>query len=181
MSIIFLAVAFLGPLALGIWGFRSRIESSDTASDTDGTFACHAPWALVVNSAVVYALAYNLTFLLQELSLVIPKAICGLQPILYHNNHRWLVADPIADLLQGSGALGALISGLVFLGILSRQSKSRGLFKLFSIWMVYQGLSQSLHQFASVVLNPDGDVADAFRDRQEISWTIWGPSVPHIG
>jgi hypothetical protein len=160
VSILLLTVAFIGPLVLGICGSRG-LSVAGKHKHTDENSACGAPWVLVINSAVLYALAYNLTFLLQELSLVIPKAIYGLQPILYHNNHRWLGSDPIEDLLQGSGALATLISGLLFCGILSRQSKSQSLFKLFSIWMVYQGLTQSLHQFAFVVLNPDGDVADA--------------------
>lgn len=97
MSILLLTVVFIGPLALGIW--RSRGPNAAVEhKDTDEKTGCRAPWALVVNSAVLYALAYNLTFLLQELSLVVPKAICGLKPILYHNNHRWLVSDLIEDL-----------------------------------------------------------------------------------
>jgi hypothetical protein len=120
-----------------------------------------ARWPLIVNSALLYALAYNLIFLLQELFLVIPKAIYGLQPTLYHNNHRWMVSDPIADLLQGCGALTILICGLSFVAILFWQAKSRSQLKLFSIWMAYHGLTQSLFQFAFVILNSNGDVADA--------------------
>jgi penicillin V acylase-like amidase (Ntn superfamily) len=160
MPILLITVMFIGPLALGISGVR-RTRNAGEQESTNGESAPGAPWSLVINSAVVYALAYNLTFFLQELFLVIPKAIYGLQPILYHNNHRWLGSDPIENLLQGSGALAVLISGFVFCVVLSRQAKSPNLLKLFSIWMVYQGLTQSLHQVAASVLNPNGDVADA--------------------
>ena len=121
MSILVLSVMLIGPLALGLLSAR-RNNVTGKQQSTDYKFACRAPWALIVNSAVIYALAYNLTFLLQELFLVIPKAIYGLQPILYHNNHRWLISDPIEDLLQGSGALAVLVSGLLFCWVLSRLS-----------------------------------------------------------
>jgi len=160
MPILLISVMFIGPLALGLLGAR-RAATAGEHEGANGESALGVPWSLVINSAVVYALAYNLTFFLQELFLVIPKAVYGLQPILYHNNHRWLGSDPIENLLQGSGALAILISGLVFRVVLSRQTKSPGLLKLFSIWMVYQGLAQSLHQVAESVLNPNHDVADA--------------------
>ena len=143
MPILLITVTFIGPLAYGILGAR-RARSAGERAGTNREAAPGAPWSLVINSAVVYALAFNLTFFVQELFLVIPKAIYGLQPILYHNNHRWLGSDPIENLLQGSGALAVLITGLVFWVVLSRQTKSPSVLKLFSIWMVYQGLAQSL-------------------------------------
>jgi hypothetical protein len=160
LSALLLSVVLIGPLVLGLLSAH-RTNATGKQQSTDSEFACRIPWSLIVNSAVLYALAYNLTFLLQELLLVIPKAIYGLQPILYHNNHRWLVSDPIEDLLQGSGALAVLISGLLFCGVLNRQSHAQSLFKLFSIWMVYHGLTQSLHQVVFTVLNPNSDVSDA--------------------
>jgi hypothetical protein len=159
-AILLMIVVFIGPLVLGISGVFWKKDSGENKVASSES-ALGFPWSLVINSAVLYALAYNLTFFLQELFLVIPKAIYGLQPTLYHNNHNWRVSDPFADLLQGSGALAILISGLVCWGILSRRRQSQSLLKLFSIWMVYQGFAQSLPQFAGLVLNPDGDVADA--------------------
>ncbi|HIE96867.1 MAG: hypothetical protein ABGZ23_25635 [Fuerstiella sp.] len=160
MPILLITVMFIGPLALGLLGVR-RTATAGEHVGTNGGYALGATWSLVINSAVLYALAYNLTFFLQELFLVIPKAVYGLQPILYHNNHRWLGSDPIENLLQGFGTLAILISGLVFRVVMSRQKDSPGLLKLFSIWMVYQGLSQSLHQVATSVLHPNHDVGDA--------------------
>jgi hypothetical protein len=160
VTIFLLAVMLIGPLVLALLS-ALRTNANGKQQSTDSESPCRASWALIVNSAVLYALAYNLTFLLQELLLVIPKAIYGLQPILYHNNHRWLVSDPIEDLLQGSGALAVLVSGLLFCWVLSRQSRAQSLLKLFSIWMVYHGLTQSLQQVAFSVLNRNSDVSDA--------------------
>ena len=45
-------------------------------------------WRQTVSSALLYTLAYNLTFFIQELFLVLPKALTpGLHPTLLHNNH----------------------------------------------------------------------------------------------
>ncbi len=120
MPILLITVMFIGPLALGLLGVR-RTATAGEHVGTNGGYALGATWSLVINSAVLYALAYNLTFFLQELFLVIPKAVYGLQPILYHNNHRWLGSDPIENLLQGFGTLAILISGLVFRVVMSRQ------------------------------------------------------------
>jgi hypothetical protein len=153
-------VALLGPLALAMRGRRLSKQHVEDKVEADEA-NCRTPWSLVINSAVMYALAYNITYFMQELFLVIPKAIYGLQPILYHNNHRWLRSDPIQDLLQGTGALTILILGLVFAGILIRQKTISRPLRLFLIWMTYHGLVQSLQQLPFVVVNPNSDVADA--------------------
>jgi hypothetical protein len=59
-----------------------------------------------LSSALLHTLAFNLTFFVQELFLVVPKALTpGLHPTLFHNNHHWEGTSPLA-------ALGALL--LVF-------------------------------------------------------------------
>ncbi len=89
-------------------------------------------------SALLCAVAFSLTFFWQELWLVLPKAMVpGLHPILYHNNHQWTEGAPIAELLQGTGAIATLISGLVCL-VWAR--------KPFFFWMAFEGLFQSLSQ-----------------------------------
>jgi hypothetical protein len=55
---------------------------------------------------LLYTLAFNLTFFIQELFLVVPKALTpGLRPTLFHNNHLWQGEHPLASLFQGTGAL----------------------------------------------------------------------------
>ncbi len=47
-------------------------------------------WTLVLQSALLCAFAFNLIFFIQELFLVVPKALTpGLRPTLFHNNHHW--------------------------------------------------------------------------------------------
>ena len=69
-------------------------------------------WRQTIGSALLYTLAFNLTFFIQELFLVVPKVLTpGLRPTLYHNNHLWLGENPLARLFQGTGALAIFISG----------------------------------------------------------------------
>ena len=78
-------------------------------------------WRLVVSSTLLYTLAFNLTFFIQELFLVVPKALTpDLRPTLYHNNHLWQGENPIAHLLQGTGALAIFISATVCMVLLER-------------------------------------------------------------
>ena len=64
----------------------------------------------VVASALLCALAFNLTFFWQELWLVIPKALTpGLHPILFHNDHDWTGSAPSVD----SSMTKASVTGVV--------------------------------------------------------------------
>ena len=57
---------------------------------------------LFLSSLFCSTLAFNLTFFLQELFLVIPKALVpGVHATLYHNNHGWTGDAAILPLLQG--------------------------------------------------------------------------------
>ncbi|MCR5879167.1 hypothetical protein [Phenylobacterium sp. J367] len=98
-------------------------------------------------SVLLCALAFNLTFFWQELWLVLPKAMAGLQPTLFHNDHAWSVQAPSAELLQGTGALATLSSGLAFLALL-RFGRLSPTWRLFAFWMAAQGLFQALSQLA---------------------------------
>lgn len=121
---IMLAIA-VGPIALALRGLffaRRGIVASVSTGDPDapqhlahageGTRPHTPPAAgadatpslpLILNSAVVYALSYNLIFFIQELFLVVPKALTsGLRPTLFHNNHTWSGDNPVAALLQGT-------------------------------------------------------------------------------
>src|ERR1044072_8261141 len=65
-----------------------------------------------LSSWLLAVLAFNLVFILQDFFLVLPKVLVpGLHPILFHNNHDWSGSDPIAELLQGTGALAIPLFG----------------------------------------------------------------------
>jgi hypothetical protein len=113
-------------------------------------------------SVLLCALAFNLTFFWQELWLVIPKALTpGLHAILYHNNHDWIGEAPVAELLQGTGALATLASGLAFCGGLAVARRASATWRLFFFWMAFQGLYQSLTQLSIGTLLPGNDVGRA--------------------
>lgn len=116
-------------------------------------------WRPVVHSLLAYVLAFNLTFFLQELFLVLPKSLVpGLEPTLFHNNHRWVGEAAIADLFQGTGALAILLSGLLFAAIAARQARP----SLLVLWMAFHGLFQSLPQFVVGAITEGQDVGQAY-------------------
>lgn len=61
----------------------------------------------MISSTLFYTLAFNLLFFIQELFLVLPKALTpNLSPILYHNNHSWTGENRLAFLFQRNGRRG---------------------------------------------------------------------------
>jgi len=142
-----LLVIGLAPLAAG---FFLKRDSADFGVRT------------ALGSTLLCALSFALTFFWQELWLVIPKALTpGLDPILYHNDHDWSGVDPIAELLQGSGAIATLTSGLACLFILMRARNASATWALFLFWMAFQGLFQALTQLAIGALLAGNDVGRA--------------------
>ena len=158
IGILFLATAIAGPLLLGLTGLlRAQTPSAAAA-------AAPAPWdwRLTIRSSLFYALAFNLVFLIQELFLVIPKALTpGLRPTLFHNNHRWEGDHPLAHLFQGTGALAILLTGLACAWLIRRGTGRTDDSRLFLLWMSYHGLSQSLPQIGVGAINPGNDVGMA--------------------
>ncbi len=145
---LFVLVAGLAPLALGMALLKPSAAATHQFLD----------WA----SVLLCALAFNLTFFWQELWLVIPKALTpGLHPILYHNNHDWTGTSPLVELLQGSGAIATLISGLAFCTVLTFAQAASAAWRLFLFWMATQGLYQALSQFAIGALIAGNDVGRA--------------------
>jgi hypothetical protein len=107
----------VGPLWLGIQGLNTARQHG-AAPDPIRAW----DWRLTITSALLYALAFNLIFFIQELFLVLPKALTpGLRPTLFHNNHRWEGESPLASLLQGTGALAILVVGLVCAFLVKRR------------------------------------------------------------
>jgi hypothetical protein len=111
---------------------------------------------------LLYALAFNLIFFIQELFLVLPKALTpGLRPTLFHNNHTWTGQNPLASLFQGTGALAIIATGFVCLLLLRRRPPRSVSARLFLIWMAYNGFMQSLPQVLIGSVEPENDVGMA--------------------
>jgi hypothetical protein len=119
-------------------------------------------WRLTLLSTPLYALAFNLTFFIQELFLVVPKALTpGLRPTLYHNNHHWDGTNPLADLFQGTGALATIIAATVCALLLRVGAVRSVAVRLFLVWMAYCGFFMALPQVIVGALSPDSDVGRA--------------------
>lgn len=110
---------------------------------------------------MLYTLAFNVTFFIQELFLVVPKALTpGLQPTLYHNNHGWEGDHPLAELFQGTGALAILVSAALC-ALLLRRTRPHPAVTLFLIWMTFHGSVQGLLQVVVAAVHPGSDVGRA--------------------
>ncbi|WP_447761490.1 hypothetical protein [Sphingopyxis panaciterrae] len=143
--------------AIGLLPFAIAMVRLPAGSDAD-RLAVHS----LAASTLLCALAFSLTFFIQEVGLVVPKALVpGLDPILYHNDHDWRGDAPIAELLQGGGAIATMASGLVFLWLAGRIGTDRPTGGLFAFWMAFQGLFQSLSQWAIGSLIAGNDVGRA--------------------
>jgi len=119
-------------------------------------------WRWTSASALLYTLAFNLTFFIQELFLVLPKAaVPGLRPTLFHNNHRWEGDSPLAALFQGTGALATLLAGIGCAVLLRRGAgKSAGM-RLFLFWMAFSGIFMALPQVVIGALSEQSDIGMA--------------------
>lgn len=141
----FLGIAILltmiaGPAGLALTGVFLRRPPAQSQADPSPASVTPA-WPLVVNSAVTYALSFNLIFFIQELFLVLPKAMTpGLRPTLFHNNHTWSGDNPLAALFQGTGALAIFITGIICLAILPLLRQRSPIIRLLVIWLAYHGL-----------------------------------------
>ena len=120
-----------------------------------------AGYITLINSAVLYALAFNLIFFLQELFLVLGKKAIGLKAILYHNDHNWEGEHPMTLLMQGSGALSIFLIGLICLLIFRLINDSKSIWKLFVLWVAFHGLIQSIPQVMVAYFDSGTDVGEA--------------------
>jgi hypothetical protein len=128
------------------------------------TPAPHADWARreTLRSLLLYTLAFNLTFFVQELFLVLPKALTpGLHATLYHNDHRWQGDNPLARLFQGTGALATLLSAALCLWLTARHPSRAVNLRLFAIWMAYCGCFMALAQVVVGALSARSDLGMA--------------------
>ncbi|MEI9809652.1 MAG: hypothetical protein WDO16_18315, partial [Bacteroidota bacterium] len=145
------------PIAWGLYGYLKTRKEAKLSFEK-----ASSPWPLIINSSVLYALAFNLIFFIQELFLALGKKWLGLKAYLYHNNHSWEGHHPMQDLAQGYGATAIFITGVICLLIARRIKLSAHWLQLFFLWMAFQGLAQSLPQFITASMAPDTDTGQAY-------------------
>ena len=158
MLLIITAIVLLaGPALLALAGLFASKSATPARADR-----VRWSWRTVLVSALLYALAFNLTFFVQEVFLVVPKALTpGLQPTLFHNNHLWTGENPLASLFQGTGALATAIVGLACLFAVRAGRPRSVAWRLFVLWMAYCGLLMALPQVVIGALSTGSDVGMA--------------------
>jgi len=158
MTIVIIRALFLAMLAIPLVWLPLRYYQMKAPVNR----ATYSRRTLILNSAVLYALSFNLIFFLQELFLALGKKWLGLRAVLYHNNHDWQGEHPLTALAQGYGALSIFLAGILFF-ILFHAVKTRNQnFRLLLVWLSFQGFAQSLPQIPIAFLAPDTDTGQAF-------------------
>lgn len=148
----------LVPLIWGLYGFfKTRREEKNIIGIKE-----YNTGFVILNSAVLYALAFNIIFFIQELFLALGKSWLGLKATLYHNNHNWEGSHPMESLAQGYGAAAIFITGFICLLLANRTKHSLHWIHLFFLWLAFQGLAQSIPQFITGKIAPDTDTGQAF-------------------
>jgi hypothetical protein len=150
---VFIAILFVGPI---VWGWRNWVKYKGTPAPEH-----RVNYPTLINSAVLYALAFNLIFFLQELFLVLGKKALGLKAFLYHNDHNWAGEHPMTLLMQGSGATAIFLIGLICLLLFRFISYSKSVWRLFVLWLAFHGLMQSIPQVMVASLDPNTDVGES--------------------
>ena len=158
VPIISVLVLFVAPLCYAIVGWvRSR-----RATPMQRENLPRWDWRITLASLLLYVLAFNLVFFVQELFLVLPKAfVPGVRPTLFHNNHGWTGEHPLTELFQGTGALATLLLGIACAFRLRRGGTASGWQRLFLFWLAFSGVFMALPQVVAGVLIPQGDVGRA--------------------
>ncbi|MBT8308228.1 MAG: hypothetical protein KJN85_14920 [Maribacter sp.] len=146
-------ILLVGPI---IWGWRNWVKYRGTSAPKH-----IVNYKTLINSAVLYALAFNIIFFLQELFLVLGKKVLGLKAFLYHNNHFWEGEHPMTLLMQGSGAAAIFSIGLICLLLFRFIPYAKSIWKLFVLWLAFHGLIQSIPQVMVAYLDPNTDVGEA--------------------
>ncbi|KQW89282.1 hypothetical protein ASC94_22900 [Massilia sp. Root418] len=159
VGIAVLLVLLAGPAALGLAGWYTARRAPPAPGPRPGV---GWRWRWTLMSALLYVLAFNLTFFIQELFLVLPKAFTpGLRPTLFHNNHLWQGDNPLASLFQGTGAIATLLAGGVCAWLLRRGAGKSAATRLFLFWMAYSGIFMALPQVVIGVLSTQSDLGMA--------------------
>jgi hypothetical protein len=174
LGVAVLSVLVVGPLLFGLWGLNNARTSAGGVPEAASTWDLK----LTIASALLYALAFNLIFFIQELFLVLPKALTpGLRPTLFHNNHRWEGQNPLASLFQGTGALSIFVTGLICACLLKSRVGLSSSVRLFLIWMAYNGFLQSLPQVVIGAVEPENDVGMAM---DYLHWSVAAKTVAAV-
>ncbi|WP_368562327.1 hypothetical protein [Pseudoxanthomonas sp. UTMC 1351] len=152
------SILLVGPLLLGLAGLIPSLRSREREIPTSSAWNSK----LILLSALLYTLAFNLIFFVQEIFLVLPKALLpGVRPTLFHNNHAWEGEHPLTHLFQGTGALATFLIGVACLLLLRRGAGRSAPIRLFLVWVAYCGLFMALPQVVIGALNPGNDVGMA--------------------
>jgi len=119
---------------------------------------------IIINSAILYVIAFLLTTVLHELAHSLAGFLCNSQPVLHHNYVEHFSINQLTDwqqvLVALSGPLTSLLQGLVA-GSVFLKSTKQGLTKLFVLWFSILGMFNFLGYLMTGPIFQNGDIGKA--------------------
>lgn len=138
-----------------------------------GTRASATRW-LLVNSIVIFTIAFLVTALVHEGAHALTARAFGTDPVLHHNYvaHAETESSSAAIAIPASGPLISLLQGIVLLA-LSRRRKTKSLYTLTGLWLGLQGYITFLGYVMIGPLVPYGDTGKVFALLGVPGWLQW--------
>ena len=120
---------------------------------------------IVVNSTILYVIAFLLTTVFHEYGHAITGLINGSQPVLHHNYVEHLSISGLSGskrvMIALAGPLTSLLQG-VLIGLVYLKSKKDRLLRLFWLWLSVLGFSNFFGYLMTGPLFQEGDIGKVF-------------------
>ena len=120
---------------------------------------------IILNSAVLYILAFLLTTIIHELSHAFFGLLNNSDPILYHNAVHHLSTDLLSIkqqlIIALAGPVASLLQGII-IGIVFLKTRKQGLLSLFLLWFSVLGFINFLGYLMTGPIFKNGDIGKVF-------------------
>lgn len=121
---------------------------------------------IVLNSAVLYVVAFLLTTIFHETGHALMGYFSGSRPVLHHNYVSYLAMDSVPVIkriyIELAGPVVSLLQG-VLAGLIFMKMKRQTLFKLFLLWFSILGLANFFGYLMTGPLFQEGDIGKVYR------------------
>lgn len=129
---------------------------------------------IIINSAILYVIAFLLTTILHESAHALAGLLCSSQPVLHHNYVEHLSTNHLSVWQQVfialSGPLMSLFQGLVAGLVYFKSTKQRAL-ELFVLWFSILGMLNFLGYLMTGPLFQNGDIGKTLMLLNTPLWT----------
>jgi hypothetical protein len=117
---------------------------------------------IIINSSLLYTIAFISAFYINELGLVFVGYLLNLSPVLYHNTITYTnLTSKFEFASLAAGPLSSLLLGIAALIVYKFYKSLKGELKLFFIWLYIHGFTLFLSQIMNIPFHKTSDMAKA--------------------